>query len=97
MIFSIPKNVFVTHVYRLVQAIFWLPGYLQENQERLYQRVEQRSRIASDDKMKQVMDDQVCDLAGTKQLDASGEKATIMEEKGENDAVECEGDNKKDK
>ncbi|XP_050071576.1 uncharacterized protein LOC126559456 [Anopheles maculipalpis] len=87
-------------LFKLVQAIFWLPGYLEKNQEQLYRRVEQRSSIASDDKVKQVVDNQslqVCELTGAKQLDQGGEKDTIMEEKGENDAVECEADNKKDK
>ncbi|XP_035900661.1 uncharacterized protein LOC118506950 isoform X1 [Anopheles stephensi] len=81
---------------RLVQAIFWLPGYLEKNQEQLYRRVEQRSGLASDDRMQQAVDKRFDELTG-KELDESTEKATILEEKGENDAVECEADSKKDK
>uniref|UniRef100_A0A182YKJ8 Uncharacterized protein n=1 Tax=Anopheles stephensi TaxID=30069 RepID=A0A182YKJ8_ANOST len=80
----------------LVQAIFWLPGYLEKNQEQLYRRVEQRSGLASGDRMQQAVDNRFDELTG-KELDESTEKATILEEKGENDAVECEADNKKDK
>uniref|UniRef100_A0A182VX43 Uncharacterized protein n=1 Tax=Anopheles minimus TaxID=112268 RepID=A0A182VX43_9DIPT len=86
----------------LVQAVFWLPGYLEKNQEQLYRRVEQRSGIASDER---VTDEDnklnLCELKSgsteTEVQEESVDKATTMEEKGENDAVECEGDNKKDK
>ncbi|XP_052890333.1 uncharacterized protein LOC128298606 [Anopheles moucheti] len=89
-------------LFKLVQAVFWLPGYLEKNQDQLYRRVEQRSRIVPNDKVNKVDDETHLGalVAGSSdpELQEEGvEKATTMEEKGENDAVECEGDNKKDK
>uniref|UniRef100_A0A182R3P7 Uncharacterized protein n=1 Tax=Anopheles funestus TaxID=62324 RepID=A0A182R3P7_ANOFN len=89
-------------LFKLVQAVFWLPGYLEKNQEQLYRRVEQRSGIVSDDQVKNVDNklnfcEQTPESAESELQEESVVKDTIMEEKGENDAVECEADNKKDK
>uniref|UniRef100_A0A182XFH3 Uncharacterized protein n=1 Tax=Anopheles quadriannulatus TaxID=34691 RepID=A0A182XFH3_ANOQN len=91
-------------LFKLVQAIFWLPGYLEKNQEQLYCRVEERSRMLPDEEVDRVKSsakarDHTSAECTNKErsLDEGPTNETIMEEKGENDAVECEADNKKDK
>uniref|UniRef100_A0A182JXA8 Uncharacterized protein n=1 Tax=Anopheles christyi TaxID=43041 RepID=A0A182JXA8_9DIPT len=91
-------------LFKLVQAIFWLPGYLQKNQEQLYRQVEQRSRILSHEEITRVENNpQALKRTTAESINnkcSSGEaikSETTMEEKGENDAVECEADSKKDK
>uniref|UniRef100_A0A182NG65 Uncharacterized protein n=1 Tax=Anopheles dirus TaxID=7168 RepID=A0A182NG65_9DIPT len=90
-------------LFKLVQAIFWLPGYLEKNQEQLYRRMEQRSgtpakggdRTGETKLKRRESKDEKADLDRCDE--AEDGNATTTEEKGENDAVECEADSKKDK
>uniref|UniRef100_A0AAG5CR38 Uncharacterized protein n=1 Tax=Anopheles atroparvus TaxID=41427 RepID=A0AAG5CR38_ANOAO len=94
-------------LFKLVQAIFWLPGYLEKNQGRLYEQVEQRSRVSKG------TGGQRDSLSRPDRTEGNGEESRLTaadderdeekesvqgpEEKGENDAIECEADSKKDK
>uniref|UniRef100_A0A182PNK3 Uncharacterized protein n=1 Tax=Anopheles epiroticus TaxID=199890 RepID=A0A182PNK3_9DIPT len=92
-------------LFKLVQAIFWLPGYLEKNQEKLYRRFEQPTRRVSDEGVTSRTTNSSKGRERTTEecsehedaLDEGPTVEPIMEEKGENDAVECEGDSKKDK
>ena len=39
-------------LFKLVQAIFWLPGYLEKNGDRLYEHLEKKFRHDTKDKVK---------------------------------------------
>ncbi|KFB36459.1 AGAP004076-PA-like protein [Anopheles sinensis] len=86
-------------LFKLVQAIFWLPGYLEKNQGRLYKRIEHRSgvSVADGDKAEKSKDEEKRSTVEDDCDDEEKESVQSLEEKGENDAIECEADSKKDK
>ncbi|EDS45248.1 conserved hypothetical protein [Culex quinquefasciatus] len=70
-------------LFRLVQAVFWLPGYLEKTGGSLYQKMEPKTplapqKVASSKK------------PSSKAKDSDDEKTTAGEEKGNEDAVEQE-------
>ncbi|XP_058061079.1 uncharacterized protein LOC131211575 [Anopheles bellator] len=77
-------------LFKLVQAIFWLPGYLEKNQGRLYRQLDPHS--ASDTSNENGSSQE------NDRLTATAEGTTsIGEDEGESVADECEADSKKDK
>ncbi|XP_058116809.1 uncharacterized protein LOC131288634 [Anopheles ziemanni] len=86
-------------LFKLVQAIFWLPGYLEKNQGRLYERVELRSGVSvrgGDEADRSTGEEKRSTVEDDRDYEEK-ESMQSLEEKGENDAIECETDSKKDK
>lgn len=71
--------------YSLVQAIFWLPGYLERTQGKLYKKMERQDVTSSTTKTKAKDSD-----AEEDDGDDALEHAACEEEKGNDDANERE-------
>ncbi|XP_053680640.1 uncharacterized protein LOC128731540 [Anopheles nili] len=90
-------------LFKLVQAIFWLPGYLEKTQGNLYRRLELRATDVCDEAVKSSQDQNATSSKCTRErssqedLNANEDDALISEEKMENEAIEPETDSKKDK
>ncbi|XP_035780673.1 uncharacterized protein LOC118460457 [Anopheles albimanus] len=99
-------------LFKLVHAVFWLPGYLEKNQGRLYQKLEQQHDAPSDAAEDDLLPQSKADVDGLQ--DANAERnaenvdATIEEEqeddeleensdREETDSVGSESDSKKHK
>ncbi|XP_052863829.1 uncharacterized protein LOC128270467 [Anopheles cruzii] len=79
-------------LFKLVQAIFWLPGYLEKNQGRLYRQLDPHS--ASDTSNETGSSHESDRLTDTNEPEETEE---IGEDGGESVTDECEADSKKDK
>ncbi|XP_050083185.1 nucleophosmin [Anopheles aquasalis] len=100
-------------LFKLVQAVFWLPGYLEKNQGRLYQKLEPPSPTEDDSQQERKADGEGVQRSkpgGDRSMKEESENAdgTIEEEQEDdeieensdreaNDSEDSESDSKKDK
>ncbi|XP_049530188.1 uncharacterized protein LOC125948298 [Anopheles darlingi] len=90
-------------LFKLVQAVFWLPGYLEKNQGRLYQKLEQQHVAPTEPTEDDSQQQRKVDVEVPENADGTIEEEQEDDEMGDNsdregnDSAESESDGKKKK